>query len=126
MPDLSCQVFLRKRITAQPTLPHGSARKAHGWTNVNYMTTKKTTKKTAAKKPAKKAAAKKAPAKKAVAKKAPAKKAAKRVSGSMSISSTTETNIIKPSTPSTSGAVIYASEIKNTSLRDRVFAWFKN
>lgn len=91
------------------------------------MTTKKTTKKTVAKKPAKKAVAKKAPAKKAakkaVAKKAPAKKVAKSMSGKMEISSTTETNIIKPST---TGAVIYASEIKNTSLRDRVFAWFKN
>jgi hypothetical protein len=91
------------------------------------MTTKKTTKKTVAKKPAKKAVAKKAPAnkavaKKAVAKKAPAKKSVKSVSGKMAISSTTETNVIKPTT----GAVIYASEIKNTSLRDRVFAWFKN
>jgi hypothetical protein len=88
------------------------------------MTAKKPTKKTAAKKPAKKVAKK--PAKKAPAKKAPAKKAVKSVSGSMSISSTTETNIIKPSAPSTSGAVIYASEIKNPSLRDRVFAWFRN
>ena len=83
------------------------------------------------KKPAKKAAAKKAPAKKAAAKKAPAKKApakkpAKSVSGKMTISATTETNVIKPSTPSTSGAVVYAAEIKNSSLRDRVFNWFRN
>lgn len=84
------------------------------------------------KKPAKKAAAKKAPvkkkavAKKAPAKKAPAKKPAKSVSGKMTISATTETNVIKPNTPSTSGAVVYAAEIKNPSLRDRVFNWFRN
>jgi hypothetical protein len=85
------------------------------------MTTKKTTKKTAAKKPAKKAAAKKAPAKK-VAKK-PAVKKAPSPKKALQIKSTSESNVIKPAT---SGAVIYASEIKNPSLRDRVFAWFKN
>lgn len=90
-------------------------------------TNKKPAKKAAAKKaPAKKAAVKKAPAKKAPAKKAPAKKPAKSVSGKMSVSSTTETNIIKPNTPSTSGAVVYASEIQNQSLKARVLAWFKN
>lgn len=90
-------------------------------------TNKKPAKKAPAKKAAvKKAPAKKTPAKKAPAKKAPAKKPAKSASGSMKISSTTETNIIKPNTPSTSGAVVYASEIKNPSLRDRVFNWFRN
>ena len=77
------------------------------------MTTKKPTKKTVAKKTAKKAVAKKAPAKKA----APKKKA-------FSVSSSTETNIIKPET-SNSSAVIYVSEIKNLKLRDKVLNWFR-
>ncbi len=84
------------------------------------------------KKPAKKSAAKKAPAKKkavakkAPAKKAPAKKAAKSPSGKMTINATTETRVTTPETPSTAGTVVYASEIKNLSLKARVLAWFKN
>jgi len=83
------------------------------------MTTKKPTKKTVAKKPAKKAVAKKAPAKKAATKKAAPKKK------TFNVSSTTETNIIKPET-SNSSAVIYVSEIKNLKLRDKVLNWFRN
>lgn len=84
------------------------------------MTSKKPTKKTAAKKPAKKAVAKKAPAKKAAPKKATAPK-----KQALKISSSTETNIIKPET-SNSSAVIYVSEIKNLKLRDKVLNWFRN
>jgi hypothetical protein len=81
------------------------------------MTSKKPVKKTAKK--AVKKVAKKAPAKKAAAKKAPAKKA-------ISVNSATETNIIKPIEPNNSGAVVYASEVKNPSLRERMFNWFRN
>ena len=77
------------------------------------MTTKKPTKKTA-KKTAKKAVAKKAPAKKAAA---PKKKA-------FNVSSSTETNIIKPEA-NNSSAVIYVSEIQNLKLRDKVLNWFR-
>ena len=83
------------------------------------MTTKKPTKKTVAKKTAKKAVAKKAPAKKAATKKAAPKKK------TFNVSSTTETNIIKPGT-NNSGTVVYAADIKNLSLRDRVYNWFRN
>ena len=82
------------------------------------MTTKKPTKKTVAKKTANKAVAKKAPAKKAVTKKAAPKKK------TFNVSSTTETNIIKPGT-NNSGTVVYAADIKNLSLRDRVYNWFR-
>ena len=82
------------------------------------MTTKKPTKKTVAKKTAKKAVAKKAPAKKAATKKAAPKKK------TFNVSSTTETNIIKPGT-NNSGTVVYAADIKNLSLRDRVYNWFR-
>lgn len=76
------------------------------------------------KKPAKKAVAKKAPAKKAAVKKAPAKKASAKKTATTDLEP--KTDIIKPNTPSNSGAVVYAAEIKNPSLRDRVFNWFRN
>jgi len=100
-------------ITPHTTLPHSSAKNSHGCTNVVYMTTKKPTKKTVAKKPAKKAAPKKATVKKVAPQKA-----------TFSVSSSTETNIIKPET-SSSGTVVYAADIKNLSLRDRVYNWFR-
>jgi ribonuclease E len=79
------------------------------------------------KKPVKKSAAKKAPAKKAPAKKAAPKKAAADVKKDI----TPETKIISSTGPATpvaekpTGAIVYANDVKNVSLRKRVLAWFR-
>ena len=101
-------------ITPHTTLPHSSAKNSHGCTNVIYMTTKKPTKKTVAKKPVKKAAPKKA---------APKKASPATVTVRLDTSAATE-NTVKQE-PKNLGTVVYAADIKNLSLRDRVYNWFR-
>ena len=96
----------------------------HGCTSVTDMATNK--------KPVKKAAAKKAPAnnKKAAANKKAAPKKKPTFAPSSALTDTKDANVSAVGVTSTPkdnapSVVVYANDVKNKSLRDRILAWFR-